>query len=101
MNQITYKKPFNIYLAGTKTREPEYIKTIEIDCYWNFGQDFVCPHSHKQIEREKLKAIFWTNSTTIKQKAAIFIKYFYYSIVKPRIYRFFVDFDSKMDKLKP
>lgn len=85
-NVFTYKKAFKIYLPGTKDREPQYVRTIEIDCYENFGQDFICPESHKRIEREKLKAIFYTDKMTFAEKTKIFSKYFW-GVIRPRYYR--------------
>jgi hypothetical protein len=61
----TYKAPFEVYLPATsfckKTGRPEnaqYIKTIMIDVYDNFGYQMLTEQAHIDIDRERILAYF-------------------------------------------
>lgn len=47
----THKRPFDIYLPGTKDTPPQLVETIEVEVYENFGEEFLTQESRERIER--------------------------------------------------
>lgn len=46
----TQKRPFDVYLPGTKEKAPQLIATIEVEVENRFGEDFLTQESRQRIE---------------------------------------------------
>jgi DNA-binding transcriptional regulator YiaG len=51
----TRKRPFDVYLPGSKNKPPRLVETIEVEVYDNFGEEFLTRESRERIERIKAR----------------------------------------------
>lgn len=65
MKHIT-KRPFEIYLPGTKTTAPRLLKTIEVEVENRFGHEVLTLKSRKEIERIRTRAMGLMSGEDIK-----------------------------------
>jgi hypothetical protein len=79
MKQVTYKKPFDIYIPawrrGNQIGRAKYVKTIWVDCFENFGEDFLTIKANKQIEKERAKAMRANGTLTNYQEFRLSLTY--------------------------
>lgn len=66
MKKDIYKTTFDIYLPATKEKEQQFLETIEVEAYENFGEEFLTDESLAQVERIKAKALGRITGSDIK-----------------------------------
>jgi DNA-binding transcriptional regulator YiaG len=55
MKPSTRKTTFEIHLPATKDAPPEFLETVEVEVFEQFGEEFLTPESSKRIEQIKAR----------------------------------------------
>ncbi len=66
MNPATRKIPFDVYLPASSGKPAEFVETIEVEVYENFGQEFLTPESSELIERTRARHLGFLHGKDIR-----------------------------------
>ncbi|MCC5835092.1 MAG: helix-turn-helix domain-containing protein [Opitutales bacterium] len=62
----TEKRPFDVYLPGSKDKEPRFITTIEVEVEKRSGQEFLTQESRQRIEKLRARHMGLMSGEDIK-----------------------------------